>query len=125
MADAEIIFHHNGYTVRQWKPIDREPATRVIKQCLESYGLNFEPDGADCDALEVEVHYIRNKRGEFWVVVDDLTGELIGTAGYYELEVSHDEGAVEVRKMYLLPQARGKKLGRALLEVCTVLLMCN
>ena len=116
---AKQVFQHNGYNVRHWEAADRDSAAEVVRQCLEPYGLQFEPEGADLDAIQVEDHYLNGGRGEFWVVVDNTTGQLIGTAGYYELE---DKGnkelrCVEIRKMYLLPEARGNKLGRALLQV--------
>lgn len=122
---SKVLFRHSGYSVRRWRTADREAAAEVIKQCLESYGLEFEPEGADKDALEVEEFY---QKGEFWVVVDDVTGELVGTAGYYELdnkgrgEIEEEERTrstkiVEIRKMYLASEARGKKLGRRLLQV--------
>ena len=89
--------------------------------------MNFEPHRADRDALEVEEFYQKKGRGEFWVAVDDVTGEVVGTAGYYEIEDRHEERmeeggrkstkSVEIRKMYLAREARGKKLGRILLEV--------
>lgn len=118
-----IIFKHSGYTARHWRPSDRERAGEVIKQCLESYGLQFEPQRADRDALDVEEFYQRDDKGEFWVVIEDSTGELVGTGGYYEqVSATKDEScsckSVEIRKMYLAPSARGKQLGRTLLQVC-------
>lgn len=102
--------------MRRWKTADRDAASKVVKVCLEAYGLSFEPEGADLDAIEVERHY---QRGEFWVVVEEGTSKLIGTAAYYEVEDKGNGGSrcVEIRKMYLLPEARGKKLGQALLKV--------
>ena len=125
MADEEILFWHCGYSVRPWKPVDRAAAAEVVRQCLEAYGLEFEPEGADLDSVKVEEHYMKDGRGEFWVAIDGSSGKLIGTAGYYELEngeiqVDSDGKlirSVEIRKMYLLPEARGKKLGRELLQV--------
>ena len=114
MAGSEVLFRHNGYSVRHWKPADRDTIVGIIKQCLEAYGLNFEPEGADLDAVEVEEHYINGNQGEFWVVVNENTGKLMGTAAYYKVE---DEGSgerlrcVEIRKMYLLPDARGEEIG--------------
>lgn len=110
--DDGVVFRHRGYSARHWKASDRETAAGVVKHCLEAYGLEFEPEGVDLDAVEVEARY---KRGEFWVVIEEGTNELIGTGAYYEIE----EGSrcVEIRKMYLLPSARGKQLGRALLQV--------
>ncbi len=119
MAQEEIglVFRHEAYTVRQWTPSYRDEAAQVIKQCLEPYGLQFEPQGADVDAINVEEHYLKNERGEFWIVIDDSNGRLVGTGGYYEV---NEPGTVEIRKMYLLSQARGKKLGREILKVSLV-----
>lgn len=122
------IFRHEGYSVRHWRAEDRDTAAGVVRQCLEAYGLEFEPQGADLDALEIENHYQRNNRGEFWVVVNETTSKVVGTAAYYEVVEEKSNGEsngesnggsklVEIRKMYLLPEARGKKLGRALLQV--------
>ena len=113
--EGPLVFKHGAYSVRHWTPEDREGASQVVKECLEAYGLRFEPQGADMDAIEVEEFYLKDNRGEFWVVIEDTSNKLLGTGGYYE--VSDHPGAVEIRKMYLLPDARGKKLGRALLEV--------
>lgn len=113
------VFRYSGYSVRHWTPGDREAAAEVVRRCLEPYGLSFEPQGADRDAVEVEEHYESGGRGEFWVVVEELTGRLIGTAGYHQIRDSSSEElkCAEIRKMYLLPEARGKKLGRTLLQV--------
>lgn len=110
-----LVFKHGDFTVRQWTPEDRNSAAQVIKQCLEPYGLQFEPQRADRDAIEVEEHYQRNDRGEFWVITND-SNKVVGTGGYFEV---NEPGCVEIRKMYLLPEVRGKKLGRAILEVHT------
>ncbi len=112
------VFKNGNYSVRKWTASDRDEAAQVIKQCLEPYGLQFEPQGADLDAIDVEEHYLKNERGEFWVVIDVSNQRLVGTGAYYEVS---EPGAVEIRKMYLLPEARGKKLGRYILEVRTVI----
>ena len=119
----EVVFHHRGFSVRPWKCADRDAAADVVRQCLESYGLNFEPEGADLDTIEVEFHYWNSRSGEFWVVVEEDTNRVVGTAAYYEIQEGENgwenvQGrCVEVRRMYLLPEARGKQLGRTLLQV--------
>ena len=121
----DTVFTHSNYTVRHWTSSDREPVAALVQECLESYGLKFEAQGADLDAIAVEDHYLKNSRGEFWVVVDQQSNKIVGSGGYYEVNhESEGEGenrmvatAVEIRKMYLLPEARGKKLGRTMLEV--------
>ena len=120
------IFKQGAFSVRHWKVEDREAVAALIKSCLEEYGLEFEPQGADQDALEVEKFFHREGRGEFWVVVDSVTELIVGTAAYYEVEDNSirekdkapgKTNSVEIRKMYLASEARGKKLGRALLQV--------
>ena len=95
-------------------PIDRFAAAQVIETVLAEYGLGWEPEGADQDVLHVEDCY-QNRGGEFWVVMEN--GQLVGTAAYYPIDrlESQPDSAVELRKMYLLPQVRGQGLGRFLL----------
>ena len=122
---GDTVFTHGNYTVRRWTASDREKVAAVIQECLESYGLEFEAQGADLDAIDVEEHYLKDGRGEFWVVVDEHSNKIVGSGGYYE--INHESKCeemkgkvstpVEIRKMYLLPEARGKKLGRMMLEV--------
>ncbi len=95
------------YLIRSWQPRDRAAAVALIAQVLAEYGLTCEPTESDRDALEVEACYWETG-GEFWVV--ENAGALVGTAGYRP--TPRGDRAVELRKMYLLPQARGQGLGR-------------
>jgi putative acetyltransferase len=102
---------YQDFEIRDWKNSDRLTAADVIYQVLQEYGLSWEPEGADRDVLEVETYYLVTG-GEFWVV--ESQGKIVGTSGYYP--VSRTEQAVEIRKMYLLPEVRGKGLGKLLLK---------
>lgn len=108
------MFSFAEYNVVQWRTGHRAAASCVVRTCLQQYGLEFEPEGEDRDAVEVEECYQRENRGEFWVVLDQESGALVGTGGFHELP--HEPNTVEIRKMYLLRQARGKGLGRMLLQ---------
>ena len=112
-AIAEPIALNSGqYLCRLWQTKDREVVSSMIKSVLESYGLCYEPNAADEDAILVEKYYFEGDRGEFWVV-EDMEGRIVGSSAFYE---SHRGGkCVEIRKMYLLPEVRGKGLGKALL----------
>jgi putative acetyltransferase len=99
-----------SFLIRDWQAGDRTLAANLIASVLTEYGLSNEPEGADQDVLQVETAYWQTG-GEFWVV--EQAGRLVGTAGYYP--IARGEQAVEIRKMYLLPEARGKGLGRFLL----------
>jgi putative acetyltransferase len=102
---------YRDFLIRDWQPDDRQPAAWLIASVLQEYGLGSEPEGADQDVLQVEQAYWATG-GEFWVV--EHQGCLVGTAGYYP--VARGQKAVEIRKMYLLPEVRGLGLGRYLLQ---------
>lgn len=102
---------YRDFLIRDWQPSDREIAANLIFSVLTEYGLECEPVGADTDVLRVEEAYWQTG-GEFWIVERD--GQIVGTAGYYPIDRAPK--AVEIRKMYLLPAARGQGLGRFLLK---------
>ena len=102
---------YQDFLVRDWQPDDRNAAANIICSVLAEYGLGWEPEGADRDVLEVETYY-QATGGEFWVI--EQRGRLVGTGAYYPIQ--RGQNAVEIRKMYLLPEARGKGLGRFLLQ---------
>ncbi|MGF1481508.1 MAG: GNAT family N-acetyltransferase [Cyanophyceae cyanobacterium] len=103
--------YYQSYLIRDWQRLDRAAAAAVIQQVLQEYGLPWEPAAADRDVLDVENSYLASG-GEFWVVEEQ--GNIVGTAAYYPIE--RGQNAVEIRKMYLLPSARGKGLGQVLLQ---------
>ena len=106
--------NYQDFLIRDWQPADREAAAVVIKTVLEEYGLGWEANcgtGTDRDAVEIEQYYWQTG-GEFWVV--ETPERIVGTGGYYPIE--REDRAVEIRKMYLLPEARGQGLGRFLLQ---------
>lgn len=103
--------YYGDFLIRSWAPSDREVAAAIIYNVLAEYGLRWDHGHADRDVLEVETFY-QETGGEFWVV--EQQGKLVGTAAYYP--VQRGEKAVEIRKMYLSPAARGKGLGKFLLQ---------
>ncbi|MDY6940137.1 MAG: GNAT family N-acetyltransferase [Cyanobacteriota bacterium] len=102
---------YRDFLIRDWQPSDRHLAAKAIASILAEYGLDWEPEGADLDVVEVEKFYLE-AGGEFWTIERD--GKIVGTSAYYP--VSRGENAVEIRKMYLLPAVRGQGLGGFLLE---------
>jgi putative acetyltransferase len=99
------------FTVRPWEVADRQAVAEVIGVVLAEYGLDWEPEGADRDVLEIEKYYLETG-GAFWTLLNPV-GQVIGSAGYHP--ISRSVGAVEIRKMYLLRAYRGKGLGRYIL----------
>lgn len=103
--------YYRDFLLRDWQPNDREAAADVIHSVLNEYNLPWQPEEADKDVCQVEYFYFA-RGGEFWVV--EKQGKLVGTGAYYPID--RGENGVEIRKMYLLPSARGQGLGKYLLE---------
>lgn len=104
---------YTNYLIKDWQPSLREIAANVIKTVLTEYRLPWQPETADIDVLEVEQYY-QQTGGEFWVVQDINSNQIIGTGAYYPIKRGNN--AVEIRKMYLLSAHRGKGLGKYLLR---------
>ncbi|WP_204101861.1 MULTISPECIES: GNAT family N-acetyltransferase [Spirulina sp. CCY15215] len=102
---------YRDFLIRDWQVGDRTAASNLIRDVLLEYGLPWECGCSDRDVIEVEEYYL-NQGGEFWVV--EYLGKIVGTGAYYPIEKGYK--AVELRKMYLLPEARGQGLGRFLLQ---------
>ena len=102
---------YRDFLIRSWKESDRQLAAEIIGSVLAEYGLRWEPQNADEDVLKVEEFY-QQKGGEFWVV--ERQSKLVATAAYYPIKRGNN--AVEIRKMYLLPEVRGQGLGTFLLK---------
>ena len=111
MSNEVVKEKYQDFTVRDWGKSDRHTAAEVIRQVLEEYGLPWQPELADRDVIEVESAYLE-LGGEFWVVEQNEV--VVGTAAYQP--IARGQNAVEIRKMYLLPQVRGQGLGVYLLE---------
>lgn len=103
--------YYQKFLIRDWHKRDRNSAAEVIRQVLEEYNLPWQPELADRDVIEVETSYLASG-GEFWVI--ELEEKIVGTAAYYPTQ--NDPQGVEIRKMYLLKEVRGKGLGKYLLE---------
>lgn len=87
---------------------DAKEVRALIFSVLREYGLTPDPEGTDRDLDDIEANYLPD--GLFDVLVED--GRIIGTVGVYP----KGEGVCELRKMYLERNARGRGLGRRMLE---------
>lgn len=86
------------------------PAIReLVFGVLREYGLAPDPADTDADLADIEASY-HARGGRFDVLEAD--GRIVGTVGLYP----HEPGVVELRKMYLSRDVRGRGFGRKLLE---------
>jgi putative acetyltransferase len=87
------------------------PAIRaVLHSVREEYQVLCEIGSDDRELDDLERNYFA--RGGYFEVLEDACHRIVGCAGLYPLS----EQRAELGKMYLLPQARGRGLGRKLLE---------
>lgn len=94
---------------RSFRHDDGEVVRALVAGVLAEHGLPFDLDRFDADLVDIDAAY--TNRGGTFLVVEDDTGRVIGCGGLYPLGPS----VAEVRKMYLLPEARGQGLGGRLL----------
>lgn len=89
---------------------DRPAVKALVYGILAEYGLSPDPSGTDKDLEHLPDSYVRS--GGCFFLFEDTTNKIIGTGGLYVLSPA----AAEIRKMYLLPEARGRGLGRYMLQ---------
>ena len=88
-----------------------EPAVQaLVTAVLKEYGLASDPAKTDADLADLRASYF--ERGGVFRVLVAPEGAILGCGGLYPL----DRREAEIRKMYLLPQARGQGHGRTLLR---------
>ncbi len=100
---------HRALSIVPFAAQDASSVLDVIGSVFAEYGMTFDPQNYDSDLLDIERHYA-GSGGEFYVLVDQ--GRVVGTVA----AVPKDAATAEVKRLYLLPEYRGRGQGRALLE---------
>ena len=101
----------SAYWIRTFERGDAARVRELVFEVLAEFGLSPDHAGTDLDLSDVERHYLV-RGGGFWVV-EDGRGRIVGTCGLW-LDPEDPEG-MELRKMYLRPEWRGRGIGKALL----------
>ena len=86
---------------------DGDTVRAPVFEVLREYGLPPDPEGTDADLSEIEQHY-RNG----WFSVLEVDGQIIGSVGL----LPQEETVMELCKMYLHRDWRGRGLRRLLME---------
>ncbi len=95
--------------IREAKQSDSESIKNVVFEVLKEYGLDPDPGTTDKDLDAIDKLYGEN--GGYFGVIEDLN-KVVATVGIFKVS----ETTCELRKMYALPNQRGKGLGRKLME---------
>jgi putative acetyltransferase len=102
--------------LRPIEPRDDAAVAGIIRQVMPEFGA----DGPGFAIHDPEVNgmsgaYARPGRA-YWVV-EDASGRVVGGGGIAPLD-GNEPGVCELRKMYFLPEARGRGVGERLLRQC-------
>lgn len=103
-------------TLRRATARDVDAIRTLVFAALAEFGLRPDPQGTDADLADLAAHYFA-RGGDFVVLVDEA-GAVVGTCGLHPLDAGDPESlpTVELRKMYLAREWRGRGQGRRLLD---------
>lgn len=97
-----------GFSYEKGLNKDSKAIKHVIFTTLIEYGLPVDPNATDSDLDHPEDFY----KDGFFAVIKNNRNEIVGTFGLLE----YQKGIVEIRKMYLLKEYRGKGIGKFMMN---------
>jgi putative acetyltransferase len=97
------------FVFRDARRDDSRAVFGIVDSVLREYGLQSDPRGTDADLADLEASY--QQRAGVFRVIESSDKTIVGCGGLFPV----DSGTVELRKMYLLAEARGRGLGKKLL----------
>jgi putative acetyltransferase len=89
---------------------DTERIKALVFGVLAEYGWTAGQRATDADLDDIEGNYLRP--GGLFEIIEDAQGNLLGTVGLHPLT----RETCELRRMYFIPEIRGKGLGKRILE---------
>lgn len=94
---------------------DNADLAKIIRDALEEFGANL-PGTVYFDSATDHLFELFQNPLSFYFVAE-MDGELVGGGGIYPTEGLPDKTA-ELVKMYLRPSARGKGIGKIIIDNC-------
>ena len=109
------MINEPSFKIRTIRPSDNSSLAQIIRTTLTEFGANH-PGTVYFDAATDSLSELFMKeKSTYFVAV--LNGEIVGGGGIFPTEGLPGD-TCELVKMYLLPEARGKGLGRSIIEKC-------
>lgn len=105
----------NNIIIRGIELKDNAELAKIVRSSLAEFGAN-KPGTVYFDETTDHLYELFQKEGSTYMVAEQ-DGELLGGAGIFPLE-GIAARTCELVKMYLRAEARGKGLGRSLIEKC-------
>ena len=103
-----------GIEIRSIEPGDNVAIAAIIRSVLEEFGAN-KPGTVYFDPETDHLYELFSNTPGSQYRVATYQGKLLGGAGIFPTPAL-PQGTCELVKMYLLPEARGKGVGRKLME---------
>lgn len=105
----------NDIHIRKLKEGDDPSIARIIRNTLKEFGANH-PGTVYFDESTDHLTAVFEKEGSTYFIAENESG-ILGGAGIYPTE-GLPAGVCELVKMYLVPEARNKGLGKKLITTC-------
>jgi putative acetyltransferase len=105
----------NNFLIRTIQPADNPTLAKIVRGTLAEFGANH-PGTVYYDASTDTLSEVFQKTGSVYFV-SLLNGEITGGGGIYPTD-GLPADTCELVKMYLLPEARGIGLGKAMINEC-------
>jgi len=102
--------------IRHIQESDNFALAKIIRDTLTEFGANH-PGTVFYDAATDVLFELFQKPHAAYFVAETDDRQVVGGGGIYPTE-GLPENTCELVKMYLLPEARGKGLGRSIIEKC-------
>lgn len=101
------------FKLREATNADIDIVKALVFSVLQEYAIPRGDGSTDADLDDIEGNYTRN--GGYFTVVEE-GGSIVASMGV----LRRSEDICELRKMYALPAARGRGLGRFLMDLALV-----
>ena len=106
---------HDPVSIRPIQPGDNKALAKIIRDSLAEFNAN-KPGTVYYDPTTDTLFEVFQKDRSIYFVAEQ-NGEIIGGSGIYPTDALPD-GTCELVKFYLSPKARGKGIGKELLQRC-------
>src|SRR4051812_21464930 len=106
-----------SHVIRKIQPEDNSQIKTVIRTVMPEFGAGGA--GFAIHDQEVENMFAAYNRSRCAYIVCESNGKVIGGGGIAPLE-GGDDITCELKKMYFLPEGRGKGFGQEVLAACLI-----
>lgn len=103
--------------IRNIKEEDNKALANIIRRTLEEFGANHPGTVYYDDEINYLSEIFKADKSTYFVVWDDENNKVLGGGGIYPTKGLPQDTA-ELVKLYLLPETRGKGIGKQLIDKC-------